>query len=49
MMKTLLKDAGFNAIRIPVSWHNHVSGDDYTISDEWIARVKEVVDYCIEQ
>jgi endoglucanase len=47
MMKTL-KDAGFNAIRIPVSWHNHVSGDDYTISDEWIARVKEVVDYCID-
>lgn len=28
-----IKSLGFNAIRIPVSWHNHVSGADYTISE----------------
>ena len=39
-----LKQAGFGAVRIPVSWHNHVSGDDYTISPVWLARVKEIVD-----
>ncbi|MDF2804225.1 MAG: Cellulase [Anaerocolumna sp.] len=40
-----LKDSGFNSIRIPVSWHNHVSGDDFIISDVWLDRVQEVVDY----
>lgn len=39
-----LKEAGFGAVRIPVSWHNHVSGMDFTISPAWLARVKEVVD-----
>lgn len=43
-----VKDAGFNTIRIPVSWHNHVSGEDYVISEEWMNRVQEVVDYAIE-
>ncbi len=39
-----LVEAGFNAVRIPVSWHNHVD-EDYTISPNWLARVKEVVDW----
>ena len=43
----MLKDAGFNAVRIPVSWHNHVS-DNYSISEKWLARVNEVVDWCLE-
>lgn len=42
-----VKNAGFNTIRIPVSWHNHVSGKDYKINKEWIERVQEVVDYAI--
>jgi endoglucanase len=42
-----VKDAGFNTIRIPVSWHNHVSGDDYTIDEPWLDRVQEVVDYAV--
>ena len=46
----LLKDKGFNAVRIPVSWHNHVSEDGkYTISAKWLERVNEVVDYCIDE
>jgi endoglucanase len=43
-----VKEAGFNSIRIPVSWHNHVSGDDFKISEAWINRVQEVVNYCID-
>ncbi len=44
-----LKEAGFNTVRIPVSWHNHVSEDgNYTISDAWMNRVQEVVDYVID-
>lgn len=41
--------AGFSTIRIPTSWHNHVSGDDFEISEAWIARVQEVVDWALEE
>lgn len=44
----MLKQAGFNAVRIPVSWHNHVS-DNYSISEKWLSRVNEVVDWCLER
>lgn len=44
-----IKAAGFETIRIPVSWHNHVSDDgNYTISDAWLNRVQEVVDYAMD-
>lgn len=36
--------AGFNAVRIPVSWTDHIS-DDGTIDGAWMDRVQEVVDY----
>lgn len=40
---------GFNSIRIPITWADHMSGaPDYSVDHEWMARVKEVVDYCIE-
>lgn len=46
----MLKEAGFNSVRIPVSWHNHLTDTtNYTISQAWLNRVKEVVDYAIEQ
>ena len=41
-----VKALGFNTVRVPVSWGKHVSGDNYTIDSAWLARVKEVVDYC---
>jgi endoglucanase len=44
-----LKEAGFCAVRIPVSWHNHVTGDDFTISPAWLARVKEIVDVALDR
>ncbi|MBP0965499.1 MAG: glycoside hydrolase family 5 protein [Oscillospiraceae bacterium] len=41
-----VKAAGFNIVRIPVTWDVHI-GDapDYIIQPEWMARVKEVVNY----
>ncbi len=46
----MLKDAGFNAIRIPVSWHNHLSDKAaYTISQPWLERVAEVVGWCLDR
>lgn len=42
-----LKAAGFDTVRIPVSWHNHVSGADFAISPAWMARVREVVDQAL--
>ncbi|MDE5866078.1 MAG: glycoside hydrolase family 5 protein [Lachnospiraceae bacterium] len=43
-----LKEAGFQTIRIPVSWHNHLTDDNHTISEVWLSRVQEVVDYAID-
>ena len=42
--------AGFKTIRIPVSWHNHLTDTtNYTIDSAWMARVKEVVDWAIAE
>ena len=42
--------AGFDTIRIPVSYLNHIgSGPDYTIDSAWLNRVQEVVDYAYDR
>lgn len=43
-----VKEAGFNAVRIPTTWYNHCSGSEYTIDSEWLDRVQEVVDYAYD-
>lgn len=44
-----IKAGGFNLVRIPTSWIDHTgAGPDYKIDDDWLARVREVVDYVIE-
>ena len=40
---------GFKTIRIPVTWHNHLIDNQYTIDPQWMLRVKTVVDYCIKK
>ncbi len=41
---------GFNAIRIPVRWINHVNNTtEMAVNPEWLARVKEVVDWALEE
>lgn len=42
-----VKARGFNAIRIPVSWNNHLDSSN-TIVPEWLDRVQEVVDYAMD-
>ena len=39
-------DAGFNTIRIPVAWNSHANQSTYQIDSAWLARVKQVVDWC---
>jgi len=43
-----VKAAGFNTVRLPVSWFCHSDTVASVIDKNWIARVKEVVDYCIK-
>lgn len=44
-----IKDAGFNTVRIPVSWLGKIgSAPNYTIDAAWLNRVQEVVDYAIQ-
>jgi len=40
-----VKAKGFNTVRIPTTWYNHMNSDG-KIDPEWMARVREVVDYC---
>jgi endoglucanase len=43
-----LKNAGFNVIRIPVSWSKCANpNDNYKIRAEWMARVKQVVNFAV--
>lgn len=47
LLKTV-KESGFQIVRIPVSWGNHLGPEpDYEIHEIWLERVKEVVDYGI--
>lgn len=43
-----VKEAGFDAVRIPTTWYNHLD-NDFNISEEWLARVQEVVDYAYDE
>ena len=42
--------AGFNTVRVPITWHKHITTVDgsYDIDKEFLDRVKEVVDWCYE-
>lgn len=42
-----LAKSGMKTIRIPTSWANHIIDDKYTIDPNWMARVKEIVDWAI--
>lgn len=42
-----VKNAGFNAVRIPITWGEHMNGD--TIDSEWLERAAEIVDYAYNE
>lgn len=44
-----IAEAGFKTIRIPVSWSNHIVGKNHKIDKAWLKRVKEIVDWAIEE
>jgi len=44
---TAIKNAGFNAIRIPVSW-TKCANSNYKIRTDWMKRVTEVVNYAVD-
>lgn len=46
-MIDFLADGGFDLIRIPVSWGEHMD-EDYNVDPEWMARVHEIVDYAVD-
>jgi endoglucanase len=39
-------DSGFNTIRLPVAWDSHANQSTHVIDPAWMARVKQVVDWC---
>ncbi|MBP3563265.1 MAG: glycoside hydrolase family 5 protein [Bacteroidales bacterium] len=45
-LMTMMRDAGFGAIRVPATWGVHMDADG-KVYDEWMNRVNEVVDYVI--
>lgn len=47
LIKTV-KASGFSTIRVPVSWNDHVD-NSFNIDKEWLDRVQEVVDWCLEE
>ena len=42
-----IKKEGFGVMRLPVHWFNLMS-DDYIISKDYMARVKQIVDWAID-
>lgn len=49
-MITSMKEAGFDSIRIPVAWANTMDwkNGNYTISEEYLNRVEEIVNYALK-
>ncbi|MCR5130679.1 MAG: cellulase family glycosylhydrolase [Prevotella sp.] len=46
LMKAL-KEKGFGAVRVPVTWYQHIQADG-TVDKEWMDRVQQIVDYVID-
>ena len=42
-----MREMGFDGVRLPCSWNQYLEADGVTVQASWMARVKEVVDYCI--
>lgn len=43
-----IKLNGFNAIRLPVAWNQYADQTTSIIKSSWLARVKQVVQYCVD-
>jgi aryl-phospho-beta-D-glucosidase BglC (GH1 family) len=43
-----VKQSGFNAVRIPCSWNQYADQTTAKIQANWLSRVKQVVQYCVD-
>ncbi len=41
-----VKEAGFNSVRVPVTYYDHILNDG-TIDEKWFKRVEEVINYVL--
>lgn len=46
-LMVMMKNAGFGAIRVPVTWGVHMDADG-NVYPEWMNRVNEIVDYVLD-
>ena len=46
-MVDFLKKNGFNSVRVPVTWFQHMK-EDGTVDEAWMNRVQEIIDYIID-
>jgi endoglucanase len=47
-MLTAVKTAGFNTVRVPVTWQRHFGASpNFTVDAAWMARVEEIVNYVL--
>ena len=44
-----IKAEGFNAVRVPVRWGQHCNMLNMSIDENWLSRVKEIVDWCLSE
>ena len=45
-----IKKAGFNCVRIPVTWTHHTGeGPDFEIDEKWMKRVEQIVDWSLDR
>lgn len=43
-----VKKNGFNSVRIPCSWNQYSDQNTGKINEEWLQRIKELVQYCVD-
>lgn len=43
-----VKELGFNAVRLPVTWTGHLD-ENNVVDSKWMARVKEIADYVLKE
>lgn len=50
-MITAMKEAGFDTLRIPIAWTNMMDYEsgDYTIGEEYLDRVEEIINYALNE
>lgn len=46
-MISFIKQSGFGAIRIPITYRNHIDSSTNTIDSDWLDRIEEVIQYAL--